>query len=487
LKGDSKDMSLSFQVNQQLDIDGTAYRIAEHPAAPGMPYGQEGRQAIVYQLAAQSEARALKVFKPRFRVPALSAQAERLGVFANLPGLEVCRRVILTPQRHNALLRDLPDLTYAVLMPWIEGETWQGVILAGRPLTREASGALARTLVSILAALEQRSIAHCDLSASNLIISQPLISGLQSSISFVDIEDLYAPGLTQPAALPAGSSGYAHKETVGGLWSAVADRFAGAILIAEMLGWCDTRVRQIAWGEQYFDPSEMQSNTERYQLLYAALKEQAGGALAELFAHAWFSEILDACPAFSDWENALGVSPTEEIMSQVTPPPMPEPEGNLQTRLARAKIESGEVFLALGEADKAVAELEEAYRLFPALAANTYARALWARGEQRENAHNLTGAVADYRLIMQILPDDNPLHSETNSTILRLEAVIMQEHDATSRTQRCSECGREIRADFALCPYCGQPLKKEFLAKAMPRLASGGKYVIVPLKVTTQS
>ena len=40
-------------VNQELTIDNVAYRMAEHPAAPGIPYDQEGRQAIVYQLAAQ--------------------------------------------------------------------------------------------------------------------------------------------------------------------------------------------------------------------------------------------------------------------------------------------------------------------------------------------------------------------------------------------------------------------------------------------------
>jgi hypothetical protein len=43
-------MPFQPQVNQELTIDDVTYRIAEHPAAPGIPYGQEGRQAIVYQL-----------------------------------------------------------------------------------------------------------------------------------------------------------------------------------------------------------------------------------------------------------------------------------------------------------------------------------------------------------------------------------------------------------------------------------------------------
>ncbi len=55
-------MSFRPQVNDQLSINGVTYSIAEHPAAPGVPYGQAGRRAIVYQVAAHEGYRALKVF-----------------------------------------------------------------------------------------------------------------------------------------------------------------------------------------------------------------------------------------------------------------------------------------------------------------------------------------------------------------------------------------------------------------------------------------
>jgi len=42
---------------------------------------------------------ALKVFKPRYRIPALVTLADRLAAFADLPGLQVCRRTVLTMQR----------------------------------------------------------------------------------------------------------------------------------------------------------------------------------------------------------------------------------------------------------------------------------------------------------------------------------------------------------------------------------------------------
>ena len=94
----------------EIVIDETSYRVAEHPAAPGMPYGQEGRQAVVYKLNAKEGDKALKVFKPRFSSPALVSLAERIESYARLPGMEVAKRVVLTPLKHKSLLRQHPDL-----------------------------------------------------------------------------------------------------------------------------------------------------------------------------------------------------------------------------------------------------------------------------------------------------------------------------------------------------------------------------------------
>jgi hypothetical protein len=43
-------MAFRPNVGDELTLNGVTYRIAEHPAAPGIPYGQEGRAGIVYQL-----------------------------------------------------------------------------------------------------------------------------------------------------------------------------------------------------------------------------------------------------------------------------------------------------------------------------------------------------------------------------------------------------------------------------------------------------
>jgi hypothetical protein len=264
-------MAFRPNVGDELTLNGVTYRIAEHPAAPGIPYGQEGRAGIVYQLlpsptgrgAGGEGAMALKVFRARFRTPALVSQAEKLAAFADLPGLTVCRRTVLTPTRHADLLRREPDLTYAVLMPWIEGPTWVEVMLEKRPLTPQQALDLARAFAQVLVRMEEQGLAHCDLSGPNVLLPMlansplPLGEGPGVRVELVDVEGLYAPGLPRPEVLPSGSSGYAHRTAREGLWGPTADRFAGAVLLAEMLGWGDESVREACYGETYFDPAEM--------------------------------------------------------------------------------------------------------------------------------------------------------------------------------------------------------------------------------------
>jgi Tol biopolymer transport system component len=344
---------MSFNVNDQLTINGVTYRVAEHPAAPGFPYGQEGRAGIVYQLfpsptgrAAGGEgAAALKVFKPRFRSPALLTQAEKLAAFAHLPGLQAAHRIVLTRAQHPDLIQQHPDLIYAALMPWIAGPTWLDVLLAKQPLPAQQALALARSLAEALEAMELRGIAHCDLSAANLIL--PLLAG-GSGIALVDLEGLFAPGLSQPQTLSSGSAGYAHAQAAAGLWSPNADRFAGAVLLAEMLGWCAPEVTQAAWGESYFDPQEMQQDSARYQALLAALQRHWGDAVARLFARAWHSETLADCPTFGEWLLALPLTPSPQ-------PPSPLPQ---------AGEEKGVAAQPAGEAVRAAVEVTAEIRAF---------------------------------------------------------------------------------------------------------------------------
>ena len=203
---------------------------------------QEGRQAVVYQLINGNERRALKVFKPAYRKPTLVLLTDRLAAFAALPGLQVCQRAILTTHQHAALVQTHPELSFSVVMSWVEGPTWFDVINQKHKLTVDQSRQLAGALVNILIGMERSSVAHCDLSGPNVLLPIFALSSAKakpssiSAIQIVDVEQLYSASLTRPEAIPSGSPGYAHKTSPSGLWNVEADRFAGAVLIAEIWG-----------------------------------------------------------------------------------------------------------------------------------------------------------------------------------------------------------------------------------------------------------
>lgn len=301
-------MMFDPEVQQRLEIDGTLYQFAGNPSAPAIPYGQEGKAAIVYKLESKKDPCALKVFKPRFRVPSLVSLSSRLAAFADLPGLTVCRRSILTSRNNNALLRQYSDLSYACLMPWISGPTWMDILLSQSPLTIEQSHKLTHSFASILSELEQQGIAHCDLSAPNLILPM-LVEGKRtdSPIELVDVEQIYARNLDEPEFVPIGTDGYAHHSIrEEKIWNALADRFSGSILLAEMLGWCDPVICKSAWGDSsYFDQNELQKQSLRYDRLLGSLQRNWGEKVAELLSRAWTSDLLADCPTFDEWLLSL--------------------------------------------------------------------------------------------------------------------------------------------------------------------------------------
>jgi len=395
-------MSFRPNPNDKLTINGVTYRVAEHPSAPGMPYGQEGRAGIVYKLQAGGKASALKVFKPRFRLPYLVSQSERIAVHADLSGLQVCRRTVLSPSRHVDLLRQYPDLTYAVLMPWIEGPTWLEVVLEKKPYSREQSLTLARALTETLVRMEEQGIAHCDLSGPNVIL--PVLAG-QEGLELVDVEGMYAPGLPQPEALSSGSAGYAHKAIKDRVWNPKADRFAGAVLLAEMLGWCDPQVTQAAWGESYFEPGETQQNGKRYQTLLTSLRRHWGDGVADLFERTWQSDSLSDCPTFGEWLVVLPVSSEQRVVSS-------EQAGSSLPPIEKKASESE--LSGIQEAEDSTPEKVESVR---------EVRAFMQAARRMEERGNLERAIETYRQAQELAASDSALGSLANEIKLTLRDV----------------------------------------------------------------
>ncbi|AET60483.1 membrane protein involved in bacteriocin uptake [Paenibacillus terrae HPL-003] len=419
---------MSFQPNpgDELIINDTAYVVGRHPAAPGLAYAQAGRQGIVYQLNAKSgephEAKALKVFFPKFRIPAMVYQSEHMEAYGDIPGLQVCKRDVLTPERNGSLIAEQPDLLYAVLMPWIHGTTWFDCLTAQQQLEASDSLALARALAGIGSAMEQKGLAHCDLSAPNVML--PFFSEVElpegtSAVELVDVEQMYSTKMDRPDALLAGSPGYAAHRTVhSGLWSAYADRFAGAIIIGEMLGWSDRVVVDKAWGESYFDQHEMQTPCERYYILRKSLESRWGSKLVELFSRAWDSQDLSSCPTFGEWLVVLNALTEQEIPVEVE---AVKPEATEAAALATG--ESGEAASSL----VAPLQAEQAAILNQAVeeqGERGVTDKLFRQARELEKQNKPAAALEVYRSLYHFVEDGSPLHVEVSAAIMGLEEQL---------------------------------------------------------------
>ncbi|MCC6944347.1 MAG: hypothetical protein IT335_07195 [Thermomicrobiales bacterium] len=380
------------QPGQSIRIGGAEYRVSEHPAAPGVAFGQSGRRATVYQLASATGNVALKHFLAAFRTERTRDVSGALASYAEIPGLEVCRREVIAPETHGDLLAQEPELAWSVVMPWVSGETWHDIVRFRRGLTAEQSHRLAASLATVLGSMEGAGIAHCDLSGPNTIID---LEGLR--VSLVDVEDLYAPDLPVPAHLPAGSYGYAHRTAPQGIWGPEGDRFAGGILLAEVLGWSDPAVRRLAVGEQYFDASDIQQPTERYEVLRNSIAAHHGRAAAELFEASWFSDALSDCPSLSSWQSALGV--TGDVSAETPTRPAADVDPGTSALIAEA-----ERLLVEGRADDACAIAARAYRDDAGASADIFTRALMARAASSELAGDLGAAHRDYSQAASVVP-----------------------------------------------------------------------------------
>lgn len=284
-------------------LERKEYQFRPHPAVPSMAFGQEGRKAIVYQVQRDGELYALKVFKHQFRGAYLVDVCRKLARLV-LRGLEVCARRCLTQATAAAAIERHPELEFAVVMPWIQGATWFDIVFSGMALPRDACLQLARNAASVLAELERRGYAHCDVAGSNVIVNTQT-----GKVSFIDVEDMFGPDFAPPAAFPQGTAGYHHplsRSCARGQWMATGDRFSAAVLLAEMLAWHNPEVRKASEEEHYFAEDELQDpSSQRYRLLVNTLADQSP-ALADCFARAWQAPEPGACPSLTEWANKLG-------------------------------------------------------------------------------------------------------------------------------------------------------------------------------------
>ncbi|MBS2037331.1 PEGA domain-containing protein [bacterium] len=353
------------KANSEISFQGSAYRFLEHPSAPGYSFGQEGRAATVYQLkglagkGAYGEEIALKVFKPQHRSPQLVSFARKTAKFAQIKGFEVFRRTVLAPPEFESLLAEERDLIYAIIMPWVDGPNWMEIIGLKQELNKSQCQVLARAFAQSMLELEQEGLSHCDLSASNVLLPELVRPG--AGVEFVDVEQFYGPGIDRPEILTSGSPGYSTPALAEQMWSRSGDRMAGAILLAEILAWCDPQVREQAGLESFFEPDEVANKCARYDLLEQSLRKNWGDAPADLLAATWNSKSLEQAPLFADWLMAIPKGETRS--SEIVAAPAPAPSESSASPMLKAQLDLASALEVEGKPEQALSAYRRAQKL----------------------------------------------------------------------------------------------------------------------------
>jgi hypothetical protein len=272
-------------LGMSVTIGSSSYGFMPHPifsADMDEVFVVEGGEALIHQLQDLGTGKlwALKVFKPLYRGEHVARSVAALVPLAQLPGLSLGSRLCLTEESAPDLIRCYPQLEYAVLMPWLIGRTWAGLVsdrIASELYTRDAASSLALSTAQVLWELEAHHLAHTDIAGGN-VICMP-----DGSVELLDMENLYMPGTARPRQYSMGSPGYQHRHLdATGYWRQDGDRFAGAILLAEMLSWWDPTVRSLVpeIAESFFQPYELQEvGLPRWQAMRDAIWEVCPPAL----------------------------------------------------------------------------------------------------------------------------------------------------------------------------------------------------------------
>jgi serine/threonine protein kinase len=313
-------------LGQEIPLTGGPYQMLPESAieiAGEMAFARQGRKARVYKLLGPGgEPYALKVFYRGFSVQEYLQITEALKPFGNVEGLSVCRRRVVGREEAEEL--EEPGLTNAILMPWIDGVAWAGVVERRHPLPEATCLALFVRTARVLAQLEERNLAHADISSTNVLVTNSLNG---PTVELIDVEDMYHDSFGPLPYVPDGSTGYAHPANRGlGCRNRYGDRFAGAMLLSEMLTWHDPAIRRSTADVSLFEEGELCQDGAKYDLVRKVLQAHSAD-LARLFEQAWDSPGLAGCPPLADWAEAIytvtpiGDHPQETVPGAATAGP----------------------------------------------------------------------------------------------------------------------------------------------------------------------
>lgn len=298
-------------VGMFLRFGSASFEFVPHPLLPrdkDAVFVLEGGEALVYQARQRETGRlyAFKVFKSAYRDERIARVTAFLAQQADIPGLDA-RRICITMSNYPELVQAFPEIEYALLMPWVEAPTWAGVLLdpaMSVHYTFDEARNLALTTANVLWNMESRGLAHTDIAGNNVLLSTD-----RKQIQLLDLEGMYVPGLPAPKKRSQGTPGYQHRNPPGAHWQYCpeGDRFAGAVLLTEMLTWWEPRVRaRVAdHAETLFLPDELQVIGSPCWQVVREVLYSIHPRILSLFDQAWASSTLAACPALATWAKTL--------------------------------------------------------------------------------------------------------------------------------------------------------------------------------------
>ncbi len=295
----------------QLTIELDTYEFLPHPHPTlfGDVHKIVRNQATTYQLRNRRDQTlwALKVTNVGYRGPHIARATNILIHYLKQPGLLVGHRNCLTKTTHPELIATYPALEYAVLMPWVTGQSWTGFMadpVASANYTRSQALELALTTAHVLWNLEAHHLTHTDIAGDNVMVLN------FKRVELIDIEGLYIHGTPLSAQPSRGWRGYQHPRLdQRGNCRPEGDRFAGAILLTEMLTWWRSLIRATTPNTydslfQSWDQEPRTALEDRLKVIRSTLW-RIHPCLRDLFDQAWYSSDLAQCPDLGAWTMYL--------------------------------------------------------------------------------------------------------------------------------------------------------------------------------------
>ncbi|PYP85755.1 MAG: hypothetical protein DMF61_15600 [Blastocatellia bacterium AA13] len=231
------------------------------------------------------------------------------------PGFEAgyMRRVLDAGAVSAAALRDSPLPAWihnSILMPAAAGVDWstfRSDVQHGRqylPVNQRL--ALVRSLSQEIQWLEGQDISHRDLSGGNV-----LVDAANGQVHLVDWEGMFRAELPAPGCLRRGTYGYiapfvAGKGVSDGrfTWRARADRFALAVICAEIL--CVSAEFPATSDDGFCGQDELYVRSGPCLSAMTEILERTFFRAALLLKRALAADDFDDCPSPADWAASVG-------------------------------------------------------------------------------------------------------------------------------------------------------------------------------------